>query len=90
MNAYQVGMYSNIVTTDSLLIDNQINDESGHTITAYGPVVLGSAANVTLDSLIIHDTLVVDPSATYNVANTVFAPSAGNNADKSHRGDKKG
>jgi hypothetical protein len=77
MNAYQVGMYSNVVTTDSLLIDNQINDEGGHTITAYGPVVMGSGANVTLDSLIVHDTLVVDPSATYSVNNTVFAPGAG-------------
>ncbi|MEO6068534.1 MAG: hypothetical protein ABIQ41_11225, partial [Gemmatimonadales bacterium] len=68
-------MFSNFYAADSLYINSTLNGAT-HTVVGGGPIVIGTAAAVTLDTLRVLGTLFVDPSATYTVPNTVFGPAA--------------
>ncbi|HEU4763822.1 MAG TPA: hypothetical protein VFS28_04170, partial [Gemmatimonadales bacterium] len=65
----------NVYAADTAYIDNSLFG-TGRSLTAAGPVIIGSAAAVQLDTLRVLDTLVVDPSATYQVTTTVFPAGA--------------
>jgi hypothetical protein len=65
----------NVYAADTAYLGNSLFG-TGRTLTAAGPIIIDSAAAVELDTLRVLDTLTVDPSATYTVANTVFGPSA--------------
>ena len=75
-SAYQMLIPTSMVVADSFLVDTAAQGFGSEAIDAYGPVILGSHARLQIDSLIIHDTLVVDPAATYQVTNTVYSTGA--------------
>jgi hypothetical protein len=70
-----VDLSMNVYAAGAVLIDNTL-DGQFYALTAAGAITIGSAADVTLDTLRVLSTLSVDPSAGYTVNNTVFGPAA--------------
>jgi hypothetical protein len=70
-----VNALSDVYVTGTTYINNTFQG-LGHTLTGVGQVDIGPGATVELDTLRLLDTIIIDPSAGYNVGLTVFGPGA--------------